>query len=215
MNDIIATALTTSSIMTAVGGAITYFVKRNFELVMDKKLKEQSMIFEKEMNQFNSQLERKSKEQFLVFQTLHQERAELIKSLFKSIISVQRSYEGILLAEIGRYEIEENPPVDDDTIQHWKKEYGDKIINLMTTHEENRYYLSEKLSSKFEAFVEKLNIIHEEEVKLQQDLYESEIEYEFYLGELKALLQRSKELFLPIIKDIENEFRTLIGANNE
>jgi hypothetical protein len=214
MDDLLKIIAATTGIATAIGGAIGYFIKRNFEMVMERKLKEQNMIFEKEMSAFNAQLENRSKEQFLVFQSLHQERAELIRNLFKSLISVQRSFEGLIRAEMGNNDPKAQfPAVDEQTLQTWMKEYQEKIITMMTTHEENRYYLTESLSGKFEEFVKQLALINSKHYEL--NMAANQYQPQDYHDKLDELWRLSEGLFGPIIKEIENEFRVIIGVEKE
>jgi hypothetical protein len=191
-----------------VGSILAYIFKRSFDSILKHRLDRQKMELDKEISLFKVELEKLASQNQFVFQKLHEERAEIMKSLYAKLISYWRSNQGFLFGIKDSLDIK--------TINEFNEYANQKQIELVQYYEQNRLYFSKNILSSFEQFMHCIDEVNDKINKLlkRKDVFVAVeiIEISDKEKKLQEIIAKTTKKYWSIINEIESEFRKLLGV---
>lgn len=186
-----------SGISAGVSGLIFYFFKKYIDTSLSK-----------ELTHFKLELEQSLKKKHIVFQSLHEQRAEVIKELFEKLTLFRDSYLGWLMEVRDDIDIEvinehylKHLELQDELVKFYRPNsifFPGRILHII----DNFMDTVDDLNENTNEILNRENVMH-----LLKDTNIPEKQ-----SKMKSLMDKVSDRFDPIIIDVMREFQQLIGV---
>lgn len=182
-----------------------FIAKSIFNNYLNKHIELYKFKLQHETEKFKSELKRQNTEYQIKFSTLHKDRADVIKQLHSSFINIRQ--------ELKKYN-------KSDELQKLPQELNPVLLkfhDLQTFFEANRLYFPKDLCLKIDEFLMRflasaamLEFFSKNRDKYKIARKDDPKEKELEQNEFFNMINDSE-----ILKDLEDEFRSLIGVSEE
>lgn len=179
----------TLGIATIFSGALVLIVRKLIE-----------QFFSKDLEKFKADLEKEIIKHKTKFETLHTERANVIKEVYKRIVKTQRAFESL----IKPLQLAGEPSEEEKT-----KLLTEEFNALANYYTENRLFFNEELAQEVDKLLKKfLDIWHQwGYARNLRQMNEPNVK------EWGKAWDQVKDEIPPIKRTIENKFRDIIGID--
>jgi hypothetical protein len=158
----------------------------------------------KDIELFKGNIAVKNIERQIILARLHEKRADAISSIYQSLLEYHANCRKFI------YEAEH---VDEDTRQVLLRGINDTSNNFTDIFQKNHLYLSVSLCEKIERTFRTAQIpAHRFIYALGSYLHSEKLTQEQYTGEWKKAFEAFADGLPPLLKQLENEFRSLLGV---
>lgn len=199
------------SIVTGLGGgAVIIWALSSWlgKVWANRILEKDRLRYNRELEVVKTELGRASQEYLIKFSSLHAERGNIIRDLYKKLISAQRLMESIL----KRFQAAGEPPLEEKI-----KEFVDSVNQFYQFYLDSRIYFPVRLCKQIEDFARKLREIHIDITLYPVDT--KDIQYKVspeLLKEQREFWEKARGTFAtqaePLFSSIEAEIRDILGV---
>lgn len=200
----------TSAIQILFLIVIGFFGKKLFEYFISSSVEVKKLELNQSLEEYKNKLEILRLEHEIKYSSLHIKRLDVIESLYKRIVNVNQSmqvYTAVLKAGGENFEKEEKKRVE---------KANSDFIDFVSYYTEHKIYFKEELCEIFENIK---NLLWENaaEYSVSIDMIkmpgmDSETKKDFF-EKIKSASKKIREEIPKMEKELEKEFRILIGVN--
>ncbi len=190
---------------------IEYFFKETIEIKKDElaqNLENYKKEIEQENKNFQHQLDAKLQEFNIKFASLHNERAEIIKNLYTKLIELHSAIHNF--TRVGHLVYKDAKIEEQDRI--------DRVDNSLK--EFTNYYLPNKIFFS-KSIISKIDVLFKDYwntgfdfAKVLRDRKNPPQYRDSKIDEWKNISDKVDSYFPPLIEELENDFRDILGVNN-
>jgi hypothetical protein len=202
------------SVVTGLGGgAVIIWALSSWlgKVWANRILEKDRLRYNRELEVVKTELGRASQEYLIKFSSLHAERGNIIRDLYKKLMSAQRLVESIL----KRFQTAGEPPLEEKI-----KDFVDSFNQFYQFYLDSRIYFPAHLCKQIEDFAKKLREIHIDITLFPVD--PKDIQYEVspeLLKEQREFWEKARETFAAeadrLFSSIEVEIRDLLGVEKD
>jgi hypothetical protein len=208
MEEILKIATITTTISGIIVTIAIYFFKKSIDSFLESKLENHKLKLSKELFEFQTALEKSKETKYLVFKSLHEERAEAIKNIFKKMVHFFDSYRGWVMGI--------RDSVEQETINEWYKQHMDKQVELVQFMDENRIFFHSSLTKIFDDFQAEIYELNMEGNRIFNKEFVVDIPVAEGINDINNKMKEYLEMviatFGPNLDKTEAEFKKVIGV---
>jgi len=194
INEFLKQLISAGTVMALLG----YLGKTAIEAYLSKNLEGYKNELGKEIEAYKNKLGMLAKEKEIKFSKLHQERAELIKQIYNEINLFQSFLRGYL-------SLARNASFNEQT-KGFLARIAEFVPNVLSIYNPNKIVFSKKSCEMLDSFITKAGDIIEKIMNMDHENISN------HLYVLQGLSDEAEMTIEPIKKNLEDEFRDLLGV---